>query len=576
MERQEARRQPGATRGARASGALRRLRVAGAALLLLLGAGVAARHFRLLSAEPPSRPALRVEVIGHTWWWEFRYPDYGFVTANEMHIPVGEPVELDVRSADVVHAFWVQDLVRQLTANPWHGTAGRVVASRAGVYWGECKQLCGLNDANMRLRVVAEPPSDFARWVASHQNPVGLRDLQGEALAGWRLFDGPAGCSSCHTIAGTPAQGKAGPDLTGIGDRLGVGAMALVPADSAHLAAWLRDPQQVKPGATMRLPRKLSPREIEEIVAFLRTQRTYASPVTRAALEDPTRLVGTDIPTVLLTGPWRKDLPVWAPAAALAVLYGLGWRRLRSRSRRAALPPWRAAAWFAGLAVAVTALESPVDALADHLLTFHMVEHQLLIMVAAPLLLMGAPLLVLPWALPEGWRQGWARRMAPGAARGAAHLAERPWAGWLLFHAVLLLWHAPLLYNLAEGAVWVHDLEHLCFLLSALLFWAPAVGLVPGRRGRMEPGTGVAYFGFAFLAGETLAVWFLFSSTPIYSFYAQVAQPWIYGLSPMLDQQLAGAVMMGFGLQLGLAIALEAARWLARLEAEPAGGGVRG
>lgn len=537
-------------------------------LLLAAGGGLLARHL-LRPGFQAARPALRVEVIGHTWWWEFRYPDYGFVTADEMHIPVGEPVQVEVRSADVVHAFWVQDLVRQLTADPWQGSLERVVAHRAGVYWGECRQLCGLNDANMRLRVVAEPPADFARWVDSHLHPVGLQGLKGEALEGWRLFDGPAGCSSCHTIAGTPARGQAGPDLTGIGDRLGVGAMALVPADGAHLAAWLRDPQAVKPGATMRLPRRLSPGEIRALVAFLSTQRTYASPVKQAALEDPTRLVGNGIGDALRSGPWRRDGAVWLPALALGALYGLGWLRLRSRSRRPALPAWRPLAWFAGLAAAVAAVESPVDALADHLLTFHMVEHQLLILVAAPLLLLGAPLPVLAWALPARWRPLGARLAAP-LARLAARLAERPWPAWFAFHAVLLLWHAPALYNLAQGAVWVHDLEHLSFLGAALLFWVPALGLLPARRGRMEPAAGASYFALAFLAGEVLAVWFLFSGTPVYGYYARVAQPWIYGLSALTDQQLAGAVMMGFGLELGLAAGLEAVRWLAALEAEAA------
>ncbi|MDI3317862.1 MAG: cytochrome c oxidase assembly protein [Bacillota bacterium] len=555
---------------------LRHPRLGLAFLMLLVLAGAAVYRFLPPASRATPSQALRVQVIGHTWWWEFRYPQYGFVTANELHIPVGRPVALEVRSADVIHSFWVQDLVGQLTADPWRPDQGLMVARRAGVYWGECKQLCGLNEANMRLRVVAESPSDFARWVASHRHPVGLRGLGGEALAGWRLFDGSAGCSSCHTIDGTPAQGKAGPNLTGIGDRLGVGAMALVPADEAHLAAWLRDPAGVKPGTTMRLPRKLQAQEIDAIVAFLRTQRTYASPVTRAALEDPSRLVGTDIRTVLLTGPWRSDAPVWLPAVLLAAAYGLGGYRLRARSPRPALPAWRALAWFGGLAAGVAAVESPVDALADHLMTFHMVEHNLLIMVAAPLLLLGAPLAVLPWALPEGARRRLAPRLAQHAGRLAARVAERPWPGWFAFHTLLLLWHAPLFYNLAEGAVWVHDAEHLTFLLTALLLWAPAVGLLPGRRGRFGPGVGVAYFGFAFLVGETIPIWFLFSPTPIYSFYASFAQPWIYGLPVMLDQQLAGAVMMGFGLFFGLATLVELALLLGRLEAEPAGGEARG
>ncbi|MDI3316329.1 MAG: cytochrome c oxidase subunit II [Bacillota bacterium] len=240
----------------------------------------------VLAGAPKGPGVVHVKVIGHQWWWEFQYPDYKFVTANEMHIPVGAKVDLEVTSVDVIHSFWAPNIAGTLDAIPGRINSEWIQADKPGVYWGQCKEFCGLNHANMRLRVVAESPEDFQKWVESHQHPVGVSQLTGEALAGWQVFDGPGTCKNCHTIDGTDAKGVIGPNLTGIGSRVGIGAMTLVPNDTANLVRWLHDPQSVKPGNDMIIP-KLSDQQIRELVAFLQSQKTYESPQVKAALENP-------------------------------------------------------------------------------------------------------------------------------------------------------------------------------------------------------------------------------------------------------------------------------------------------
>jgi len=265
------------------------------------------------SASATGEPAmvgkvLEVHVIGHRWWWEFDYPGLGtmqdqflspgeqpgtaLVTAGELHIPVGYMVRLDVTSNEpakspegvgpgVIHNFWVPSLAGKIYAIPGHITHLNLEADSKLItdghpitYSGQCSEFCGLSHANMRFKVVAESPADFAAWVANQQtvqSPMTTADALTSPLAyaGYTLFNGSGGCSTCHTIQGTSAQGQVGPNLTHLQAR-GVFAGAVLALNNNNLRIWLRDPQAVKPGANMRI-RKLSEREITELIAYLDT-----------------------------------------------------------------------------------------------------------------------------------------------------------------------------------------------------------------------------------------------------------------------------------------------------------------
>jgi cytochrome c oxidase subunit II len=219
---------------------------------------------RATSAPKPSSASLTVEVIGHQWWWEVRYPGTRAVTANEIHIPAGERVNVVGRTSDVIHSFWVPALNRKIDLIP--GRTNRILldATRPGRYRGQCYEFCGLQHAHMGLWLVADPPARFRAWLANQER---------DAAAGGEGHDAflAEACSSCHRIRGTPAQGDVGPDLTHVGSRQTI-AGALLPNTRSELTAWITDPQHVKPGnrmPTLGLPQS----EIRSIVAYLQKLR---------------------------------------------------------------------------------------------------------------------------------------------------------------------------------------------------------------------------------------------------------------------------------------------------------------
>lgn len=221
-------------------------------------------------AAPPAPPALRVKVVANQWWWAFEYPEQGFVTANELHIPVNKPVQLTLESNDVIHSFWVPKLGGKTDLIPGRTNTMWLLAEEPDTYYGQCAELCGSSHAKMRFRVVAQTPQDFEAWVASRKRPVGVAQLSGKAKEGWDLFN-QKGCIACHTIDGTTAQGKVGPNLTGVGGR-GTIAAGVLENTEANLAAWLRNPQAIKPSTKM--PNlNLNEGEIASLVAFLRSQK---------------------------------------------------------------------------------------------------------------------------------------------------------------------------------------------------------------------------------------------------------------------------------------------------------------
>ena len=220
-----------------------------------------------LREVPSSAPqgALVVEIVGHQWWWEVRYPEEGITTANELHIPVGRPVAVELTSADVIHSFWVPALAGKLDALP-DGTNTLVLeADEPGEHRSMCAEFCGLQHAEMGLIVVAEPTEQFASWVVNQQEQAeGPADEAGRR--GEDVFVG-TDCASCHTVRGTSADGTEGPDLTHVASRptIGAGAAPNAPED---LTAWVTDPHTIKDGVLMPAA-DLDDEELEAVVAYL-------------------------------------------------------------------------------------------------------------------------------------------------------------------------------------------------------------------------------------------------------------------------------------------------------------------
>jgi len=214
--------------------------------------------------------ALKVRVVGHQWWWEIHYPDFGVVTANELHIPVSareqrRPTALNLESADVIHSFWVPQLAGKTDVIPNRANAMWVEPHATGTYLGNCAEYCGTQHAKMMLRVVVESPEEFAKWIASQKAPA---PDNATGRAGRDLFMKTA-CVNCHRVAGTTAAGVFGPDLTRLMTRETIAAGA-APNTPEKLRAWVKDPQTIKPGCLMP-DMQLREEEVTQIVAWLMT-----------------------------------------------------------------------------------------------------------------------------------------------------------------------------------------------------------------------------------------------------------------------------------------------------------------
>jgi cytochrome c oxidase subunit 2 len=211
--------------------------------------------------------ALRVEVIGHQWWWEYRYPTLGISTFNELHIPAKTAIQLDMTSADVIHSFWIPSLAgkRDLIQGRTNRIAFR--ADSTGEYWGQCAEFCGASHANMRLRVMVESDSVFQRWV-DRQRAAPVAPAKGSAEeTGQQIFRRSA-CIGCHTIAGI-STAKVGPELSHVGGRATI-AGALLPNTAEALHRWIRNAPAVKPGALMP-PQNLQGADLDAVVAYLQS-----------------------------------------------------------------------------------------------------------------------------------------------------------------------------------------------------------------------------------------------------------------------------------------------------------------
>jgi cytochrome c oxidase subunit 2 len=217
----------------------------------------------------PDAVAARIEVTGSRWWWRVRYldddPSRVFITANELHVPVGRPVQVTVTSDDVIHSFWVPQLAGKTDAIPGLRNTLWLQADRAGRYRGQCGEFCGMQHAHMALEVVAEPPEAFDRWRAAQTAEA--HAASGLAGQGQAVFQ--ARCGACHTVRGGGAGGAMGPDLTHLMSRARIAA-GMLPNDTAALRGWIEDAPSEKPGTLM--PRMaLSGPDLNAVTAYLQT-----------------------------------------------------------------------------------------------------------------------------------------------------------------------------------------------------------------------------------------------------------------------------------------------------------------
>jgi len=233
---------------------------------------VSTRTLLAVQKALPPPGTLHVTVIGHQWWWEFRYPDLGVITANELHVPVSRagdrrPTYLRLESVDVAHSFWVPQLNGKTDVIPNRVNTMWIEPLLSGLYLGNCGEYCGTQHAHMLLRVIAHEPAEFDAWVAAQRAPAAVDPA---AAAGRSLFQSVA-CINCHRVGGTVADGVFGPDLTHLMSRDTIGA-GVAANTAANLRAWVVDPDQLKTGVLMPAM-KLSDQEIDQMVAYLATLR---------------------------------------------------------------------------------------------------------------------------------------------------------------------------------------------------------------------------------------------------------------------------------------------------------------
>jgi cytochrome c oxidase subunit 2 len=220
-------------------------------------------------ASLPSDNALRIKVTGHQWWWEFEYedslPSRTLVTANEIHVPVGEPIQLVGTSRDVIHSLWAPNLFGKKDMIPGKATAMWFQVDRPGTYRGQCAEFCGHQHAKMAVVIVAEPREKFDAWYKQQLQPAATPS-DSLAAEGQKVFMSK-GCPLCHTVGGTLAMGTLGPPLTHIGSQQTIASGTLA-NNRGNMAGWIIDPQSIKPGVRMP-PNDLSGPELQAILAYL-------------------------------------------------------------------------------------------------------------------------------------------------------------------------------------------------------------------------------------------------------------------------------------------------------------------
>ena len=240
-----------------------------------------ARYIFAIQDNPKPKEAVDVTIVGHQFWWEFRYPKYGIIAANELHVPVSDPAHptptyMKLTSADVIHSYWVPQLAGKTDLIPNHVNEMWIDPHTPGIYVGQCAQFCGAQHAKMLARVYVDTPEQFAAWIRNQQQAAvhteaptsAANPLQSQAALGEQVFQQQS-CVNCHAIKGTPANGKFGPDLTHFGgrDTLASGAYPNTPD---NLKTWIRNPDDLKPGALMPAM-QLNDDQYDQLVAYLGT-----------------------------------------------------------------------------------------------------------------------------------------------------------------------------------------------------------------------------------------------------------------------------------------------------------------
>lgn len=223
--------------------------------------------------EAQEEDVIEVTAIAYQWWWRFEYPNAGAVTANELVIPVGRPIRVQLRSGDVVHSFWVPKLAGKRDMIPNRSNNLWFQADEAGEYYGQCAEFCGTSHANMLFRVIALEESEYEEWLKMKDRPSPAPEPdQKYALQGSNLFK-TKGCVQCHTIKGGGGSGILGPDLSHFGTRTTVAA-GLLDNTPENVASWIRNPEFIKPGNLMTdgvMQQNLKEEEIESLTAYLRS-----------------------------------------------------------------------------------------------------------------------------------------------------------------------------------------------------------------------------------------------------------------------------------------------------------------
>ena len=231
-----------------------------------------AQVIHAIQDAPEPTDALEVTVIGHQFWWEYRYPKLGIVTANELHIPVSNPDHptptfLTLLSADTDHSFWVPELGGKTDLIPDHPNRMWIDPVRTGIFLGQCAQYCGVAHAKMLIRVSVDSPQEFSAWVRNQQQPA----VEDEKVAEGRHVFETTACMNCHTVRGTAANGRFGPDLTHMMSRVTIASGAALNTPE-NLRAWIQDPNEIKPGSLMPAM-KLSNADLDAVVSYLQTLR---------------------------------------------------------------------------------------------------------------------------------------------------------------------------------------------------------------------------------------------------------------------------------------------------------------
>ncbi|CAN5178987.1 cytochrome c oxidase subunit II [soil metagenome] len=216
-------------------------------------------------AQPDEPASMTIEIVGHDWWWEARYDGGEIVTANEIHMPAGQPVRVELTTDDVLHSFWVPQLQAKTDTVPGRVNHTWLEADKPGRYRGQCAEFCGLQHAKMAFFVVAQSPDDFDAWLEEQSQPA-QQPVDASARAGQGVFLNST-CSGCHAIEGTAATADVGPDLTHLASRDTIAA-GVLDNNRNNLEQFVSDPQSLKPGAIMP-PTQLSSQELQALVDYL-------------------------------------------------------------------------------------------------------------------------------------------------------------------------------------------------------------------------------------------------------------------------------------------------------------------